>query len=126
MIDGNGFPADAIKQRCERVVRLAQQTKKLKLYWNAETEWYDALHAVEEAPANSEQKKKDCSERTRPRSSSRRAQTLASFPLITTRAFRFSYLQPGGFRESSRRSERSADLRSLVDNIRTPEGCQPS
>ncbi len=33
--------------------------------------------------------------------------------------------QPGGLRESSRRSKRSADLRSRINNDCTPEGCHP-
>lgn len=45
---------------CEAAVRESresrQQTKKLRLYVDAEREWYAALHALEELPANSERK----------------------------------------------------------------------
>lgn len=35
-----------------------QQIKKLKLYLDAQTEWYDALHSLEELPADSERKER--------------------------------------------------------------------
>jgi hypothetical protein len=35
-----------------------QQTKKLKLSVDAQTEWYAALHSLEELPANSERKER--------------------------------------------------------------------
>jgi len=54
---------ERLARRCyEAAVRESresrQQTKKLKLYLDAQTEWYDALHAVEDAPANSELKER--------------------------------------------------------------------
>lgn len=54
---------ERVLRRCyEAEVRASresrQQIKKLKLYLDAQTEWYDAFRSLEELPADSERKER--------------------------------------------------------------------